>query len=70
METRQEFTRARTLGAVYSESVGEYALPDYNTDIKKILLTDARAVPSGVFSGGDTVDCAGIVNYKMVYLDG
>lgn len=70
METRQEFTRARTLGAVYSESVGEYALPDYNTDIKKILLTDAHAVPSGVFSGGDTVDCAGIVNYKMVYLDG
>ncbi|MBR2343150.1 MAG: hypothetical protein IKA64_02745 [Clostridia bacterium] len=69
MERRTEFVRERVQRSVFSESTGEYALPDYNTDIKKILLTEAEALPSGAFPDGDALECAGVILYKMVYLD-
>ena len=46
MDTTKEFIKERVISQALCESVGEYSLPDYNTDIKKLLLTNARAVPS------------------------
>ena len=70
MDTTKEFLRERVISSVICESGVEYSLPDYNTDVKKILLTSARAVPSGCYQNGDTVELVGIVCYEMVYIDG
>ncbi len=51
------------------ESTCEYILPDYLGDVKKLVLSSARAVPSGQFDGDAEVECAGIVSYDIVYLD-
>lgn len=69
METDKEFLRDRTVSSLYSESVGEYSLPDYNTDVKKLLLIKSRAIPSGKFIEEGAVEFSGIVYYDIVYLD-
>ena len=70
METNKEFIKDRVISGLISESSGDYALPDYNGDVKKILFTSARAVPSGKFPSTDTVQFSGAVEYSIVYLDG
>ena len=70
MDTTKEFIKERVISQALCESVGEYSLPDYNTDIKKLLLTNARAVPSGTYQNGDMLEVVGNVYYDMVYLDG
>lgn len=52
-----------------SESTSEYILPDYLGDVKKLLLTTARVIPSGQFESEGETECAGIVAYDVVYLD-
>ncbi len=51
------------------ESTCEYILPDYLGDVKKLISTTARVVPSGQFEGDGDVECSGIVAYDIVYLD-
>ena len=51
------------------ESSCEYILPDYLGDVKKLISTSAKVVPSGQFEGDGVIDCAGIVAYDVVYLD-
>ena len=70
MEINKEFIKDRVISGLISESAGDYALPDYNGDVKKILFTSARAVPSGKFPSADTVQFSGAVEYSIVYLDG
>ena len=51
------------------ESSCEYILPDYLGDVKKVVLTTAKAQPSGQFESDGELECAGIVTYDVVYLD-
>ena len=51
------------------ESSGEYILPDYLGDVKKLISTSSRVVPSGQFEGDGVTECSGIVAYDVVYLD-
>ena len=51
------------------ESSTEYMLPDYLGDVKKLISTTARAIPSGQFNSEESCDVSGIVAYEMVYLD-
>ena len=69
METDKEFLKERYIPAVISESSGEYTLPDYNTDVKRLLSINARAVPSSSFMDGETLECVGVVAYDIIYLD-
>ena len=48
----------------------EYNLPDYCTDIQKILK--CRAVPevSSYMIAGDTLTCDGVCDIRVLYLDG
>lgn len=69
METQREFNKDRAYIGVLTESSGEYLLPDYNGDVKRLLTTKARAIPSGKFLSGDNAEFAGIVAYDVVYLD-
>ena len=51
------------------ESSCEYILPDYLGDVKKLVSSVARVVPSGHFESDAELECAGIVSYDIVYLD-
>ncbi len=70
MENRIEYTEDRVIKDVICESTGEYSLPDYNGDIKKILHVGTSVIPSGKFLDGDNLEFSGIVSYDVVYLDG
>lgn len=52
---------------VHKEGAVEYLLSDYEEDIKRVLFTDVRHVPSGAY--GDTGECVclGSVEYHVVY---
>lgn len=70
MENRVEYIKDRVMPGVVCESVGEYLLPDYNGDVKKILHVGVRVMPSGKFISGDTAEFTGTVGYEVVYIDG
>ena len=69
METEREILTERDCYSLYSESVGDYTLPDYNTDVKRMLMTRAEAVSAGAFLNGDSLEVSGVVNYEVIYLD-
>ena len=53
----------------YVESSAEYVLPDYNTDVRKILCTSCEVKPAGKIASDDQVDFSGIVEYRCLYAD-
>lgn len=69
METLREYFSEKGSGSIHTECVGDFVLPDYNTDVKRVLLTKVTAVDNGCFLSGDSVDASGVVNYEVVYID-
>ncbi len=69
METSKEFSRMRVVELEGVESRGEYVLPDYKGDVKKILYSRAVAEGSGRYQSAGMLESAGIVCYDIVYLD-
>lgn len=71
MEIKREvsYTKNTKYRDVYAESHGDYVLPDYQGDVRKILFTEATLRPSGRFAGGDEVEFSGVVVYNIIYLD-
>ena len=69
MQTEKEYLIGREISALRSESVGEYSLPDYNGDVKKVLLVKTKVFPSGKFVGEELLEFSGTVGYEVVYLD-
>ena len=71
MDTNREssFTENVKRQDVYTESATEYILPDYNTDVRKILFTDARISEVSRFEGEEKVEFSGIVIYDVIYSD-
>lgn len=51
------------------ESGCDYVLPDYMGDVKKLLVSRARAVPTGKFIGDESIEVSGIVEYELLYTD-
>lgn len=54
---------------LYTESTGDYILPDYQPEIRKILLLNAEIEPSGQYESGGRATFGGSVRYKIVYSD-
>ena len=69
METEREYLCERGVNSLYSESTGDYTLPDYNTDVKRVIMTRAEALGAGCFVNGDDLEMTGVVNYEVIYLD-
>lgn len=65
-----EYQKARKEADVYTDSSADYSLPDYNGDIKRVLYAGAKVSPAAQFSDGDTVSCAGVVSYDIIYQNG
>ena len=51
------------------ESTCEYILPDYMGDIRKVLMSRARVMPSGNFLSDGAVEANGSVEYEIIYAD-
>ena len=49
MERESSFKQDRIISGITSDSTGEYVLPDYKGDVRKILETKVIAVPGGRF---------------------
>ncbi len=64
-----EFQRNARYGDITCESGCDYTLPDYKSDVRKVLFTNAEVCQSGKYLDGDELSCSGIVNYKIIYLD-
>ena len=69
MQTEKEYLVGREVRALRCESVGEYSLPDYNGDIRKVLALKTKVFPTGKFVGDDSLEISGTVGYEFVYLD-
>lgn len=69
MQTEKDYSVGREIHGLRCESVGEYSLPDYNGDVKKILLIKSKVFPAGKFVGEDSLEFSGTVGYEVVYVD-
>lgn len=69
MQTQKEYLSGREISALRCESLGDYSLPDYNGDVKKVLAVKAKVFPTGKFVGDDLLEFSGSIGYDVVYLD-
>ena len=49
------------------ESVGEYSVPDYQRQIRRILRIRTRVLPSGRYRRGGRTECAGLCVHTVLY---
>ncbi|MBR2340055.1 MAG: DUF3794 domain-containing protein [Clostridia bacterium] len=56
--------------AVITETSGEWTLPDYLPEIRKILRVSSRILPEGRFVSGGRAEFAGSVCHTVIYSDG
>lgn len=52
---------------VYTESTGDFVLPDYLPEIRKILRVNSRVLPAGKYIGGSKAEFAGSVVHSVIY---
>ena len=64
-----EFNKNKRFSDLWCECVADFVLPDFNGDVRKVLLFDATAYPSSAFPSGDYLECTGVVTFDMVYLN-
>lgn len=64
-----EYKKCTRRAEVYTDSSAEWVLPDYNGDVRKLLLCDAQIHPAGKFAGDGEVELTGIIAYNIVYSD-
>ena len=69
MQTEKEYMICREICAHRCESVGEYSLPDYNGDVRKILTVKTKVLPTGKFATDESLEFSGTVCYEIVYVD-
>ena len=55
---------------IYTESIGDYILPDYQPEIRKILLVTSSLLPSGSYESGGRATFGGSVRHHILYSDG
>ena len=63
------FGKNTVVSDISTESGCDYTLPDYKTDVKKLLYTTACVLPSSSFPDSGEICSSGIVNYSVIYLD-
>lgn len=69
MNSEREFVRTIVRPDAIAESSGEYVMPDYQSDVRKILFSEAEIRPAGKFPCEDEVEFTGIVVYNVIYSD-
>lgn len=54
---------------LFTEVACDYVLPDYLGEVRKILYTEARAMPLPTYMNGEEASASGGVRFRMVYTD-
>ncbi len=54
---------------IVCEATGEYTLPDYQPEIRKILHIRAMVLPAGKYLGGRSAEFSGTVTHDVLYAD-
>lgn len=57
----------RTFGV---EAAGDYTLPDYQSEIRRVLHVNATVLPPSCYVGNSGVDFNGTVDYQVIYVGG
>lgn len=63
------FMKTKRFCDVRTECSAETSLPDYNTDVRKILHVSSKPHPISSFASGEGIECSGEVTFEVVYLD-
>ena len=53
---------------VSAESSGDYTLPDYQPEIRRLLCVDATVLPPAKYVGGTGAEFNGTVDYRIMYV--
>ena len=62
------FARVETAGdKLRTESVGDYSIPDYQPEIRRVLRVRTRVLPSGRYRRGGRTECAGLCVHTVLY---
>ena len=61
--------RRASLRELFTEVSCDYVLPDYLGEVRKILYTEARAMPLPTYMNGEEACASGGVRFRMVYMD-
>jgi hypothetical protein len=64
-----QFMETRRLEGQRCECSAEISLPDYNTDVRKILYFSATPHHISSFASADALECSGEVVFDVIYLD-
>ncbi len=51
-----------------SEVTGEYTLPDYRPELRRLLYVSGRALPPAKYVGGGSVELDGAIEYQILYV--
>ncbi len=54
---------------ILSETSGDFILPDYLPEMRKVLRVDTRLIPVGNYQNGDKTEFAGTAMHTLVYTD-
>ena len=55
-------------GVVFQEISGEYTLPDYHPEVRRVLHVDAQLLPPAKYVSGNRVEPNGGVDYTLLYV--
>lgn len=66
---QKSYERGRRLARESVTSALEYTLSDYQGDVKRVLYTSVTVGEGSRFMNGDAVECSGVVDYNIVYID-
>ena len=62
-----QFTESRRVGDLRCECAAETSLPDYNTDVRKILYFTATPHHISSFASGEALECSGEVVFDVLH---
>ena len=63
------FNKLSSVKEITGDSQTDYTLPDYQGDVRRVLLCECSVKPSSSFSASDGDEFSGIVCYDVLYLD-
>ena len=51
-----------------TELSGDYTLPDYQPELRRLLYVSGRALPPAKYVGGGSVELDGVMEYQILYV--
>lgn len=63
------FMKTKRFCDIRTECSAETTLPDYNTDVRKILHVQSKPHQISSFASAEGIECSGEVTFDVVYLD-